>query len=115
ILAVPAMGAWLLNRPPAAIQGWSRALAPPSLVPSRNAQNSDPIASPRLPEAASQAASEAIESGGGLSGTSPDGVRSAAPAVADLAADRAPPTSPTTAAPATTAPESAGVLPQPGD
>jgi hypothetical protein len=115
ILAVPAMGAWLVNRPPVVIQGWSRALAPPSLIPSRNAPNSVAIATPRLPEAASQAASGALESGGAITGTSPDGVRSAAPAVGDLAADRAPLTSPTTPAPATTVPENSVVLPQPGD
>ena len=84
ILAVPAMGTWLLNRPPVVIQGWSRALAPPSLIPSRNAPNSVAIAIPRLPEAASQAASGALESGGAFTRTAPDGVRSAAPAVADL-------------------------------
>jgi hypothetical protein len=114
ILAVPAMGTWLLNRPPVEIQGWSRALAPPSLTPSRNAPNSVAVATPRLPEAASQAASGALESGGAFTGTAPDGVRSAAPAVGDLAADRAPLTSPTTPEPPT-APENSGVLPQLGD
>lgn len=115
ILVVPAIGAWLLNRPPVVIQGWSRALAPPSLVPSRNASNSVANAAPRLPDAGSQAASSAIESRGAFTGTSPEDLRSAAPAVGDLAADRAPLTSPTTPAPATTAPENSAVLPQSAD
>ena len=80
ILAVPALGTWLLNPPPVAIQGWSRALAPPSLVPSRNAPNSVATAALSRPEEAAQAASGPLESGGASTGTSPDGLRSAAPA-----------------------------------
>ena len=109
ILAVLAIGTWLLNRPPVAIQGWSRALASPSLIPSRNAVAT---AAARLPDAGSQAESGTLESRGALTGTSPDNVRSAGPAVGDLAADRAPLASPTNLAPATTAPENSGVLPQ---
>ncbi len=109
VLAVPAMGTWLLNRPPVAIKGWSRALAPPSLMPSRNPQNSVAIAVPTLPEGASGPR----ESDG--AGTSADGVRSAAPAVGELAADRAPLRTRTPTASATTAPETSGVLLPPGD
>ena len=53
ILAVPAIGTWLLNRPPVAIQGWSRVLTQPSLIPSRSeralgdpAADRAPLASP---------------------------------------------------------------------
>jgi hypothetical protein len=49
ILGVPAMGIWLLNQRPVAIHGWSRALAPPSLSPPRNAPNSVATAVPALP------------------------------------------------------------------
>jgi non-specific serine/threonine protein kinase len=90
VLAVPAIAMWLLNQPPVAIRGWSKALVPPSLIPSRDAPKPDVTAVAKLPEAASQAPSPALESSGALAGTALD----AAPMLGDLAARGAPITSP---------------------
>ena len=115
VLAVPAMWIWILTQPPVAIQGWSKALAPPSLSPSRNAPNSLATAVPTLPDAASQAPAPALENGGASAGTSLDAARDAAMVVGDRAADGAPITSPSNPGPATTAPGNSGSLPQPQD
>ena len=99
ILAVPAMVFWLLNRPPVAVQGWSKALVPPSLTPSRNAPNPGATAVATLPEAGSKAPSPALEGGGGWAGTAPDAAPNGPQTVGDLATPAAPIMSPSSPAP----------------
>ena len=113
MVAVPTIAIWFLNRPPVAIHGWSKALVPPSLTPSRNASQSDATRVATLPEAAPQASSGALESAGAVPETASRAARNAAPMVGDAAAEAAPILSPTTPAPATSAPAEPALVARP--
>ena len=113
MVAVATIAIWLLNRPPVAIHGWSKALVPPSLTPPRSAANSDATRVATLPEAASPASSGALESVGALPETALQAARNAAPMVGDAAAEAAPIVSPTTPEPATSAREGPALVSRP--